>query len=144
MGQIQTVVDRLLRSSDSGIQLIVASLRESEDECLSNHKGRNHSRNQWSQCRMRSLQGVCTSDKMGIKSKFRRGSTYLIPNVNWQFLRLLPMEIPGPASAEYWLKVTVTAVLSAIELWVTGILRKSSKHTTEKVEGRSWWTSWSV
>jgi len=58
---------------------------------------------------------------MSIVSKYRSGVTYLTPNVNWQFLRLELMAIPGPASAQYWLNVTVTAVLSATTPWVMSV-----------------------
>jgi len=141
MGKVHTVVDRLLCSSNSGIQLIVASLRELDNEFPINHEPRMNSRNRRSQRRMRNLQGVCKRDKMSVTSKLRSRITYLIPNVNWQFLRLLLRETPGPASAKYLLNVTVTAVLLAIELWVTVILKKSTRHTIEEVESGSWWAS---
>jgi len=113
---VHTIVDRLLCSSDSVIQLIVASLRELKNELPIIQEPRLNSRNLRSQRRMRNLQGVCKRDKMSVTSKIRGGITYLIPNVNWQFLRLLLRETPGPASAKYLLNVTVTAVLLAIEI----------------------------
>jgi len=70
---------------------------------------------------MRNLEGVFESVKMCVISRRRSEVTYFIPKVNWQFLRLLLMEIPGPASAKYLLNVTVTAVLSATEMWVINI-----------------------
>jgi len=51
----------------------------------------------------------------------------LTPNVNTQFLRLLAMEITGPASAKNLLNVTVTAVPAATELWVMGYAKKTDK-----------------
>jgi len=45
MDKFHTVIDRLLRSGDSGIQLIVASLRELDDECPFNHEPRKSLRN---------------------------------------------------------------------------------------------------
>jgi len=67
MENVHTVVDRLLCSSDSGIQLIVASLREFDNEFPINHEPRINSHNRRSQRRMRNLQGVCKRDKMRLR-----------------------------------------------------------------------------
>jgi len=82
MDKVHTVVDRLLCSSDSGIQLIEASLRELEDESLVNYEPRKDSRNRQFQRRMRNLQGVCKRDNISVTSRLRSGTTYLIPNVD--------------------------------------------------------------
>jgi len=74
---------------------------------------------------MRNLEGLCQSIKVCITKQRRSGITYLTPNVSWQFLRLLLIVIFGPASAKYWLNVTVTAVLSAIGMWVMGICKEN-------------------
>jgi len=65
---------------------------------------------------MRNLEGPCENDKVRVASKHKRGIRYLTPNVNAQFLRLLVMEIPGPASAKNLLNVTVTAFLATTDL----------------------------
>lgn len=90
---------------------------------------------------MKNLEELCKNDKVCVMTKHRSGFAYLTPNVNWQYLRLLTMEIPGPASASNWLNLRVTAVLSAIGLWAISILRKWMRRTTENVVDRSWWTS---
>ena len=75
---------------------------------------------------MRNLEGLCESGKVCVTSKHKRGITYLTPNINTQFLRLLVMPIVGPASAENLLNVTVTAVLAAIELRVMDVCKKKT------------------
>ena len=142
--RVHTIVDRLLSSSDSDIQPIVASLRELENEFPIIHEPRMNSHNRQLQSQMRNPQELCESDKMCITSKDRSETMYFTPNVNWQFSRLLLMGTPGPASASYLLNVTVTAVLFAIELWATDLLKKPKRHTIEDVVGRSRWTSWSI
>ena len=74
---------------------------------------------------MRNLEGLCENDKVCVTSKHGRGIRYLTPNVNAQFLRLLEMEIPGPASAKNLLNVTVTAVLATTDLWVMGVCKEN-------------------
>jgi len=86
-----------------------------------------------------------TLRKGGVCYNYKRTEiAYLIPNFNWQLLRLLVIGTPGPAWTSYLLNVTLTEVLSTIELWVICILRKPTRHTIEDIGDRSWWTSWSV